>query len=263
MNILVPTDFSKNAQVAIDYLYTHFNRKDLHVRLIHVIKEPNSTTGVLLRLGNLMKKDADKEMGKLLAYCKNTYDAEPDTTIVTGYLTDWMQQYGASYEIDLIVMGTNGESDLEERLFGSVTESVIRTSNIPVLAVPHIYETESISQFVLATNKKELAKLDFIQEFLERFDLKNPSISILSVDTPNVDDPLPKSFPLEGYQIGVKTIKAPTAVAGINQFIDQHDVDILALYHSRNSRLDYLFNRSTTKVICSNTQLPILVIPLY
>jgi nucleotide-binding universal stress UspA family protein len=263
MNILVPTDFSENAQVAIDYVYNHFNTKNLNVWLIHSIKEPKSTTGVLLRLDNLMKKDAEEDMGKLLSYCKETYNAEPKTIIKQGYLTDWVEQYGASYEIDLIVMGTNGESNLEERLFGSVTESVIRTSNIPVFAIPHTYKATPIRQFILATNKKELAKLDFIQEFLERLDLENPSISILTVDTPDEDEPLPKSIPLNGYQIGVQTIKADTAVEGINAYIDQHEVDILALYHSRNSRLDYFFNRSTTKLICSNTQLPILVIPLY
>ena len=263
MNILVPTDFSDNARVAIDYVYNHFDRKDLNIWLIHSIKEPKSTTGVLLRLDNLMKKDAEEDMAKLIEYCDKTYNAEPKTIIKHGYLTDWVEQYGASYEIDLIVMGTNGESNLEERLFGSVTESVIRTSNIPVLAIPHIYEAKPIRQFILATNKKELDKLDFIQEFLERLDLENPSISILTVDTPDADEPLPKSIPLNGYQIGVESTKADTAVEGINQYIDQHDVDILALYHSKNSRLDYFFNRSTTKTICSNTQLPILVIPLY
>lgn len=44
-------------------------------------------------------------------------------------------KYATEHDIDLIVMGTHGRSGLDRLFVGSVTERVIRASNIPVLTV--------------------------------------------------------------------------------------------------------------------------------
>lgn len=45
-------------------------------------------------------------------------------------------EYLRDHDIDLVVMGTHGRSGLGRVLLGSVTEKLLRTAHVPVLAVP-------------------------------------------------------------------------------------------------------------------------------
>ncbi len=40
--------------------------------------------------------------------------------------------------VDLIIMTTHGRGGVEKALFGSVTEKIIRSSEVPVLSLPPI-----------------------------------------------------------------------------------------------------------------------------
>ncbi|MBT8327269.1 MAG: universal stress protein [Bacteroidia bacterium] len=261
MNILIPTDFSDNSIHAINYVYSNFQKEHIDVTLVHAIKEPQTTAGVLIRLEQLMMKDAEKDMKNLLKKVNDDYQQKPKHHIEYGYLKDWIDIYAKAHNIDVIVMGTKGESNVRSIIMGSITESVIRTSKLPVFAIPEFEKELPVHQFILATNKKELERVEFIQKFLDNLKLSSPNVDVLVVLNEENRGGLPKSFPLNGFQIGVKTVENESVVDGINDYLANNKVDILGLYHSRNSRLDYLFNRSVTKTICGETRVPLLVIP--
>ncbi|WP_228442435.1 universal stress protein [Natrarchaeobaculum sulfurireducens] len=46
-----------------------------------------------------------------------------------------MLEYAAEIDADLIVLGTYGRRGLSRALLGSTTERVVRTADVPVLAV--------------------------------------------------------------------------------------------------------------------------------
>ncbi len=261
MNVLIPTDFSENAYNAISYVYKHFVPKKTKITIVHTIKEPHSTSTILLRIEDLMKKDAENDMNILLDRIKNEFGHRPNYKIKYGYLKNWLQQYGDSLEIDLVVMGTKGRSNVSSKIMGSVTESVIRSSKKPVLAIPQDISAEPLHHFVFATAYDKLECEDFIIELVNSIINKAPVLEILQVIKPNSDIKVPKSIPFNGLQLGVCTINNSNPVNGINDYLENNRVDILGIFHSRNSRLDYLFNRSITKTICGRTKTPLLVIP--
>jgi nucleotide-binding universal stress UspA family protein len=53
-------------------------------------------------------------------------EGEPYTTIL---------DYAGEVDADVIVMGTHGRSGIDRFLLGSVTEKVVRTSDVPVMTV--------------------------------------------------------------------------------------------------------------------------------
>ena len=261
MKILLPTDFSINSYHAIQYAFTHFDLRKVNIQLLHVIKEPRSTSGVLLRLDDIMMNDAKREMVELLDKLEQEFGIRPVFAIHYGHLKNWIEQISMTMQIDLIVMGTKGENDIKSKVMGSVTESIIRTSKIPTLAIPYSSKKTEIKEFILATDRKEIEHEDFFEHLISNLKLTDPQINVLIVVTNEVGV-VPKSMPLRGMQVGVKTIESKSVVDGINAYLEENRVDILALYHSKNSRLDYLFNRSITKTICSKIQVPLLVIPV-
>jgi nucleotide-binding universal stress UspA family protein len=260
MNILLPTDFSENALNAVRYVYSHFDRDKINVQLVHIIKEPHSTSGVLLRLESILKKDAEKDMQLLLELIEYEFGVKPTYVIKYGYLINIIERVASAFKADLIIMGTQGENNLTTKLMGSVTESVIRTSQIPTLAIPNVSLNADIQEIVIATNKKEFDNQELIENIFNGLKWTNTRINVLTILQKNTAS-VPKSIALNGLQIGVKTVENESVVDGINVYLENNRVDLLALYHNRNSVLDYLFNRSITKTICAKIQIPILAIP--
>lgn len=57
------------------------------------------------------------------------------TSIRTGTAHQVILDYADEQDCDLIVMGTHGRSGLNRYLLGSVTEKIVRSSDVPVLTV--------------------------------------------------------------------------------------------------------------------------------
>ncbi|WP_081985449.1 universal stress protein [Natrinema salifodinae] len=47
-----------------------------------------------------------------------------------------IREYVADHNIDCLVVGSHGRSNLRKQLLGSVTSTLIRTVDVPVLVVP-------------------------------------------------------------------------------------------------------------------------------
>jgi nucleotide-binding universal stress UspA family protein len=263
MTILIPTDFSENAFKAIDFVYSHFKADKIIVKILHSISQPVSTAGVMLRLDDMMKLDAQRDMLILAKKIKELYGDEPETIIKHGHLKDAVNQISALTSPDLIVMGTKGESDIKSRLMGSVTEAIIRTSMYPILAIPVTWYKDNLHNISITTAKNELESKPFLSSLIESLNLSNPRFDVLTVLGKKHQGGLPRSMDLNGLQFNVQCIENESVVNGINNYLELNKVDLLAMYHSHNSRLDYLFNRSITKTICAHVEVPLLVIPAH
>ena len=56
--------------------------------------------------------------------------------LIQGATVETINQQADSLEVDLLVAGTHGHSVLRDLLLGSVSEGLVRTSEIPILVVP-------------------------------------------------------------------------------------------------------------------------------
>jgi len=62
-------------------------------------------------------------------------DIPTETVVVSGNPYERILDYAEESDADLIVMGTHGRTGVDRYLLGSVTEKVVRTSDVPVLTV--------------------------------------------------------------------------------------------------------------------------------
>jgi universal stress protein A len=137
-NILVATDFSDNADTALDYAVALAHKLDAKIHLLNVIGLPltdfpsswdTSISSVLVdnqqELDRLASSHASEAMfGPTLLKVANARD-----------VYDLIDTTAAEVAADLIVMGTHGRSGITRLLHGSVAESVVRTALCPVLVI--------------------------------------------------------------------------------------------------------------------------------
>ena len=77
---------------------------------------------------------ARTELGKLAAVAREK-NVEVVEQVVQGKPSAEIMRFASDNEVDMIVLGTHGKGMLDQALFGSTTERVVRRAPCPVLTV--------------------------------------------------------------------------------------------------------------------------------
>lgn len=137
-SILVPTDGSKGTDRALDHALDIAEKYGATVHAVYVVNTSaystlpsdsnwESITAALEDEGRKATQEIARRLGD------SNLDVEKEVT--EGVPHKRILEYADDNGVDMIVMGTHGKTGLDRLLLGSVTEKVVRSSNVPVLTV--------------------------------------------------------------------------------------------------------------------------------
>lgn len=153
-HILVPTDFSANADQAFRHAVLLARLHDAKIHLVHVIQQvdPSMRNFVSSVIGadrlteyetNNLSLARSELKNQLDAFIRKELEKAPqdqkhfaETIITMGHPVEKILAEAQRLAADVIVMGTHGRGALEHALLGSVTEKVLRKARRPVFVVP-------------------------------------------------------------------------------------------------------------------------------
>ncbi|HPS89699.1 MAG TPA: universal stress protein [Methanosarcina vacuolata] len=137
-NIVIATDGSKNVQRAISHGIEFAKLSGAIVHALYVVNTPSiiseNWTAGKETIYNIMKNDGQKAVSKIKKIGE-TSGVEVREVLLKGYPSSEIIDFAENNNIDLIVMGSLGATGLERFLIGSVAETVVRGSKVPVLVV--------------------------------------------------------------------------------------------------------------------------------
>jgi len=270
--ILIPTDFSANANNALEYAAEISHHAGAALLLLHVYTPIVSRSNVISALITDEVEDAKKEALDKLEVLKKTLESEYQgisckTRISVGESVEEILNTALEINADLIIMGTLGASNLARTLFGSNTASVIESSPCPVLCVPAGSSFQVPKRILFATN----FSYDDIQGVIKLVSIARPfksEIMIGHVDTSTeeeVDESSMLKFIKEvelasGYNKFTQKIVSDHNVSmGLDLIIQESDVDVVALSTHKRNFFEKFYNPSLTKKISLYYNIPILV----
>jgi nucleotide-binding universal stress UspA family protein len=140
MRILVPYDGSEQADAALEYAVTQHPDDDLV--LLHVLDfvEAGYSAAPEAALAGYWEEwyeQAESSAEELLesAAAAIETDADVETEIVVGPPANAIVEYVETEDIDAVVIGSHGRDGFSRILLGSVAETVVRRSPVPVTVV--------------------------------------------------------------------------------------------------------------------------------
>lgn len=142
LKVLIPTDFSVQAEYAYLMVKKLEEKIPVEIHFIHVLGVPYTVTmdkqGNLQTCGEIsvdyvvsQKAIADRKLNNL----KTLYGSNINTHLELGKVTEKIVSYSQDNHFDLIVMGTKGAWGLKEKLSGSETQLIARQSTVPLLSL--------------------------------------------------------------------------------------------------------------------------------
>ena len=137
--ILVPHDFSDDANAALETALDLARRLGAEIHLLHSYQQPIdalSPYGVAIPAG-MIPEIRDAALARLRAIAERHAGSgvRLHVRVVEGTPSLAITDATESLHADLVVMGTRGLTGLRHLLLGSVAERTVRTARCPVLTV--------------------------------------------------------------------------------------------------------------------------------
>ena len=131
-HVLVPTDGSDGTRQAVVHGATIAQQFDATLHAISIVPEgPYGTLG-----GEAGEAERDAELAvEQVETEASRKGVETVTEVRQGVPDEEILAYADDHEIDMIVMGTHGRTGLDRVIVGSVTETVVRKAEVPVVTV--------------------------------------------------------------------------------------------------------------------------------
>lgn len=136
--VLVATDFSEGADLAVRVAFRLATHHDAHVTVMHVA--PRGVHSEILQT-------ADRSLHELI----RSAPVSADTVMTTGGASGQITAEAERRQADVVVVGAHGAHWLRDMFLGSTAEMVLATSRIPVLLAKGP-DTGSYSTVMLAVD---------------------------------------------------------------------------------------------------------------
>lgn len=260
--ILLPTDFSSNARMAVDYAITLFGMEGEYT-LLNLYHEPHAAATSMISLVDIAMQDSRNSLMDEMDYFKDKYGSE----LKMGYLSEYGEggrqicMLANRYNQDVIIMGTKGASGLKEVLVGSVASDTINKSDKPVIVVPEGEWSKPTKICIAVDENPEESLFGFVRNIATEF---NAVVSFVRVNSGDMVPATGKSADGQPEFIrGEETfseIYSEDAVEGITEYVEDTGTDMLVMFPGTHGFLDRLFKRSHTGKVAMHSKVPLMTI---
>jgi len=267
--ILVPTDFSGQADYALHVAAQLAKRHRCENYLLHMLELPINESDALSSHSDLPEamfymKLARKRFDEVLEkpFLKNLKVHE---IVKFHQAFDGIIDTCKEYKIDLIIMGSHGVSGFKEMFIGSNTEKVVRTSDIPVLVIKNYHKTFKVNNFIYASDFTEENKEPF-KKAMKFSKLVDATMHLLMINTPNKflttdeADSRMQNF-MKGVRFKNYTINIYndyTIEKGILNFAHHIDAGLIGMSTHGRKGIAHFFNGSISEDLVNHAKRPVI-----
>ena len=267
--ILVPTDFSKEAENALKVAAQLARKHDAEIYLLHMLELPLHQVDAL---------SGHSELPEAMFFMKLAHQ-KFEETLAKDYLegisvhetVDFQESFAEIKNvckdkgIDMIIMGSHGASGFKEMFIGSNAEKVVRSSEIPVLVIKNEHKEFKISNFVFASDFRKDSKETYNQA-AKLADYFGAILHLVLVNTANnfltssearerIQDFI-KDDPFKNYTVNIYNDKS--VESGILNFSHSINADLIGISTHGRQGIAHFFNGSISEDIVNHAKRPVI-----
>lgn len=138
-NILVPYDFSANAEKAISHaaFIASLQKADLYI--VHVINKSELVDIILpilkLKTSKVVVDMVNERLSDVCLKIRKDYGIMPKSIVSTGNITSEIVNLAEENKVDLIIMGTQGKDSKSDLFLGSTAYRLVTKAPMPVMTI--------------------------------------------------------------------------------------------------------------------------------
>ena len=261
--LIVPIDYSANAEKALDAALLLAYRTGSQVELLHVI-DLTAFSG-MPKILEMVMNDRKEEEAKLKSLALQRIAAlgtgpgirwRVKVLYTDSFLNGVLNRFGKA-KAKLVVMGTHGVTGMADKIFGSNTANLIGRAKVPVLAIPPLWSPSVLQKLSVCATPEQLSRHgklaskwgDWLKCETEAF-----YITALPFTGQGAKSPIP-------FKIVPSPIETPLYEDLVEYSKGLKDEALLMFVHER-SFFDKIFDASITEKVAGLVQIPLLALPV-
>ena len=267
--ILVPTDFSDHAMYALKVAAQLAKAHDAEVLILNLLDLPthmndavNSGVNipeVMLYLNKTNERLDDLMEEEFLDNVKVSAVAKIEKAF------QGIVKYSQEHAVDLIVMGSHGQSGFQDMIIGSNTEKIVRASNIPVLIIKQEINNFRSTNLVFASDFTEEIKKSF-EKLVVLAKILKAHLNLVMINTPNsfksnsVAEKRMSDF-MQGLDVqnySLHIYNDTNVEKGILNFANKVEADIIAVCTHGRTTFAHFFVGSISEDLVNHAPKPVL-----
>jgi len=273
--ILIPTDFSKNASNALRYAMKLYENDDCDFYLLNVF---SATSNILQSLLNLepgselyetAKLDSATGLAKVYDMVAMYDDYNPKhnfkTVSVFNNIVDAIKNIVEQKDIEIIIMGTQGETYSRDTAFGSTATYVMeKIRNCPVLVVPLVAKLILPKEIVFPTGYKTHYKKRELEYLIDIANKSDATVIVLYIseesglDQEQLENKQLLEEILDGINYNFRTISHNAIETAVSIFVESRDSDMVAFINKKHAFFGSILTSPLVKNISFHSKVPIL-----
>lgn len=263
--ILVPTDFSQKANIALDQAVYLAHKIEAKLIVYHVYHRPVAGEKGPSTLSEL-EKNIEASFKKLLKTRPELNALPHEFKKELGVSVDNIVKLVNSQAIDMLVMATKGAKGFDE-LWGTKTAKIIKMVETPVFVIPDKTSLKQFEKVSLAcdySHPTDPAEIAFLAQLAESLDIT------VDVVTLNRDEKTMTKKEVENREqliAQMGNVKAsfsytqhPNVEEGIIAYCQSNNIDAIAVLSKSYSFIERLFHESLTDKMIFHSPIPLLVL---
>jgi nucleotide-binding universal stress UspA family protein len=270
--ILIATDFSKNAQNAINYAINLYQNDNCDFYFLNTFTT-EAFTMELAGVRDLAETRQNSIAGLSIILDKLAVEATAEnhryhTISEYGVLIDIMKSMVDKHDIDIVIMGTKGNADPSAKIFGSQTVLAMeKIRNCPVLAIPAAATYQGIKEIVFPTGYKTPYKRREFQYLVDIAKKTGAAIRVVHVsgkeerlnpDQRNRQRLLKDYF--EGLEYSFHLLQGRDVQSAIDAFIKEKGCDMVAFINKKHNFINWLLSKPMVKKLTYHATIPVLAL---
>lgn len=271
-SILVPTDFSAKSETAIRYACEIAASTGAEIHFLNVIEEPYDFA---TRASEILEAKKKEQANKLQELIQNLHSVDDFRHIrmvgmvKVGLTLSTILRVSEEGDFSLITIALGGKADFKKVMYGSITNSILIDSKIPVLAISKHIDYRSLKRLIFATDFRfrDIKNIKRMKKFSIDLGVKLDIVHVLD----KTDDRLPEIIgpftekllkKLKSKDIKINYHENREFIEGITEYINSDKNSILVITRYRKKFLEWLFANSTARSIAQIAEVPLLMLPV-
>lgn len=269
--ILVPTDFSEEAKNAANYAAAFAKKWGAGLILFHTYHIPIhvAISNGIESYDNIGRKEhlRLKKIADNFQKLKGN-DIDIEYISKSGFLVEEITALIKEQNIDLVIMGTSGRKNQQEKHTESNIIEIINRASCPVLTIPGKAHFNEVSKIVFATDFEEIHDKSVMNTLILFATTFHSEILVFNVMTKKeipVFNKAVEGVVLENCLEAVKHtyhFSSHNNIAeAIENFLEESRADMLAVVGRKHNFFENIFHKSITEQMILNTSIPLLTLP--
>lgn len=270
--ILVPVDFSEGSLQALNYACGLAAGIDAHIDVVHVyhpVVDPHNAVIVDTDTG----KYAQEKLDEIVSQKEAEYGSSiqrVSAILELGYPLPSIVEMSKDDNVEMIVLGTRGKSNVLDKLLGTVSSSVAQKAFKPVLLVPPDYVYSGYKKLVVAFDEElvtgnALSQLmTFNRKFLAHIDFvhvtENDDREFLQMRDRLMERLFENGTPEMSFDIKQVAAQDGSVANELESYCQETNPDLLVLIARHRNFIQNIFHQSVSRNVCLHAHSPLLVI---